>query len=64
MVPVFLTTCDCGTCSILLSKNIGLLLSVLQLWTLHGLLNRLHHCDLPLRQEKDFGDLVDGLLSL
>ena len=29
-----------------------------------GLLNPLHHCDLPLRQDKDVGDLVDGLLSL
>ena len=56
----------------LLSRNIGLLLSVLQLWILHGLLNPLlhgllnplHHCDVPLRQDKDVGDLVDGLLIL
>ena len=60
---IFLTI---GTCLYITKRlrNIDLLLNVLQLWTLHGLLNPLHHCDVPLRQDKDVGDLVDWLLIL
>ena len=43
----------------MLNENIGLPVTVLQLWTLYGLLHRLHHWDLPLRPDKKFNDLVD-----
>ena len=52
----FHTTCDIGTCSIHFSQDVDLL-SELQLWTLYGLLNPM----LLLRQDRNSGDLVDGL---
>ena len=64
IATVFNTTCACVACSTCSTRPSTSFFTVLQLWNLYGILHRLHHWNMPLRQEKKFEDLVDELRLL
>ena len=65
IATAFCTNCACGTCSTgTLTSSTGILTSLSLFCSWWSLLIRLHHWNLPLRQDRNFDNLADELQPL